>query len=102
MHGRSTPRSTKHSSISSAGCVRHPVGLQRRPPAYRGRCSQHSLLDSFPDVNSTMHGLATVYLLSKTPADFVPLGGSTEQHFTEGVPVEMAACFRSDLNEEMH
>lgn len=48
-----------------------PVGLQRPPPACRGRCSERSLLDSFPDVKSTVHGLATVYLLSKTPADFV-------------------------------
>ncbi|XP_044030744.1 polyunsaturated fatty acid lipoxygenase ALOX15B-like isoform X3 [Siniperca chuatsi] len=49
-----------------------PVGLQRPPPACRGRCSERSLLDSFPDVNSTVHGLATVYLLSKKPADFGP------------------------------
>ncbi|XP_072227617.1 hydroperoxide isomerase ALOXE3-like [Leuresthes tenuis] len=74
-----------------------PVGLQRPPPACRGRCSERHLLDSFPDVNATIHGLATVYLLSKKPADFVPLGSSTEQHFTESVPVEMLARFHSDL-----
>ncbi|XP_038590403.1 hydroperoxide isomerase ALOXE3-like [Micropterus salmoides] len=74
-----------------------PVGLLRPPPACRGRCSERSLLDSFPDVDATVHGLATVYLLSKKPADFVPLGGSKQQLFTESVPMEMAACFRSDL-----
>ncbi|XP_067341241.1 polyunsaturated fatty acid lipoxygenase ALOX15B-like isoform X2 [Channa argus] len=74
-----------------------PVGLQRPPPACRGCCTERSLLDSFPDVNATVHSLATIYLLSKKPADFVPLGGSYEQHFTETVPVEMAARFRSDL-----
>ncbi|XP_070845516.1 hydroperoxide isomerase ALOXE3-like [Chaetodon trifascialis] len=74
-----------------------PIGLQRPPPTCKGRCSEQSLLDAFPDMNSTVHGLATVYLLSKKPADFVPLGGSAEQHFTEGVPVEMAARFHSDL-----
>ncbi|KAE8285569.1 Hydroperoxide isomerase ALOXE3 [Larimichthys crocea] len=74
-----------------------PVGLQCPPPACRGLCSERSLLDSFPDMNSTVHGLAAVYLLSKKPADFVPLGGSAEQHFTEAVPMEMAARFRNDL-----
>uniref|UniRef100_A0A7N8X971 Lipoxygenase domain-containing protein n=2 Tax=Mastacembelus armatus TaxID=205130 RepID=A0A7N8X971_9TELE len=74
-----------------------PVGLQRPPPASRGHCSELSLLDSFPDVNSTVHGLTTIYLLSKEPADFVPLGGSAEQHFTEVIPREMAARFRCDL-----
>ncbi|KAM6902322.1 polyunsaturated fatty acid lipoxygenase ALOX15B-like [Xenentodon cancila] len=74
-----------------------PVGLQHPPPASKGCCSEGVLLDSFPDVSSTVHGLATVYLLSKKPADFVPLGGSTEQHFTERVPLEMVARFRSDL-----
>lgn len=48
-----------------------PMGLQRPPPACRGHCSERSLLDSFPDVNATVHGLATIYLLSKKPADFV-------------------------------
>lgn len=48
-----------------------PVGLRRPPPACRGRCSERSLLDALPDVKSTVHGLATVYLLSKKPADFV-------------------------------
>lgn len=48
-----------------------PIGLQHPPPACRGHCSERSLLDSFPDVNATVHGLATVYLLSKKPEDFV-------------------------------
>lgn len=48
-----------------------PVGLQSPPPACRGSCSEHSLLDSFPDVETTVHGLAIIYLLSKKPADFV-------------------------------
>ncbi|XP_024865427.1 hydroperoxide isomerase ALOXE3-like isoform X3 [Kryptolebias marmoratus] len=74
-----------------------PVGLQRPPPACRGQCSERSLLDSFPDINATAHGLATLYLLSKKPSDFVPLGSSAEQHFTETVPMEMAAHFRGDL-----
>uniref|UniRef100_A0A4W6CRG2 Lipoxygenase domain-containing protein n=1 Tax=Lates calcarifer TaxID=8187 RepID=A0A4W6CRG2_LATCA len=52
-----------------------------------------STVCSFPDVNSTMHGLATVYLLSKKPADFI----RTDTHFTQSVPVETVARFRSDL-----
>lgn len=48
-----------------------PVGLQGPPPACRGSCSEHSLLDSLPDVKTTVHGLAIIYLLSKKPADFV-------------------------------
>uniref|UniRef100_A0A667XQV3 Lipoxygenase domain-containing protein n=1 Tax=Myripristis murdjan TaxID=586833 RepID=A0A667XQV3_9TELE len=74
-----------------------PVGLQLPPPSTKGLCSESSLLASFPDVNATVHGLATVYLLSKRPTDYVPLGSSAEQHFTENFPVEMAARFRSDL-----
>ncbi|KAL6096376.1 alox12b [Pungitius sinensis] len=95
--------SAQHSAVNDAqldyfGWMPNaPMGLQRPPPACRGRCSERSLLDSFPDVRSTVSGLATVYLLSKKSEDFVPLGGSAEQHFTESVPVEMAARFSNDL-----
>ncbi|XP_078145094.1 polyunsaturated fatty acid lipoxygenase ALOX15B-like [Centroberyx gerrardi] len=74
-----------------------PVGMQLPPPATKGRCSESSLLASFPDVNAAVHGLATVYLLSKKPADYVPLGGSAERLFTESVPAEATARFRGDL-----
>uniref|UniRef100_A0A3Q1JF86 Lipoxygenase domain-containing protein n=2 Tax=Anabas testudineus TaxID=64144 RepID=A0A3Q1JF86_ANATE len=74
-----------------------PVGLQHPPPASRGSCSESSLLASLPDVKSTVHSLAIIYLLSKKPADFVPLGGSEQRYFTETIPVEVAARFRRDL-----
>lgn len=48
-----------------------PLGLQRPPPSSKGYCSERSLLDSLPDVHATVHGLATIYLLSKKPTDFV-------------------------------
>ncbi|XP_029025821.1 polyunsaturated fatty acid lipoxygenase ALOX15B-like isoform X2 [Betta splendens] len=74
-----------------------PVGLQCPPPVCRGGCSERSLIDAFPDVKSTVHGLATVYLLSKKPADFVPLGGSVAQYFSESGPLEAATRFHRDL-----
>ncbi|TKS85119.1 Hydroperoxide isomerase ALOXE3 [Collichthys lucidus] len=36
-------------------------------------------------------------LLRPAGGSAVPLGGSAEQHFTEAVPMEMAARFRDDL-----
>ncbi|KAM4634166.1 polyunsaturated fatty acid lipoxygenase ALOX15B-like [Polymixia lowei] len=69
-----------------------PVSLQLPPPTTKGQSSESTLLASLPDINAAVHGLATVYLLSK-----VPLGGSTEQHFTEKIPLEKLERFRRDL-----
>uniref|UniRef100_A0A3B4TBB3 Lipoxygenase domain-containing protein n=1 Tax=Seriola dumerili TaxID=41447 RepID=A0A3B4TBB3_SERDU len=74
-----------------------PVGLQRPPPACRGRCSERSRLDTFPDVNSTVHVTDSITNLNFITVPLRFLSGSAEQHFTDSIPLEMAARFHSDL-----
>lgn len=48
-----------------------PISLQRPPPAMKGTTSEATLLQTLPDVNTTVQGMATMWLLSKQSSDFV-------------------------------
>lgn len=48
-----------------------PITLQLPPPTTKGTTSEATMLKTFPDVNTTVQGMATVWLLSKQSTDFV-------------------------------
>lgn len=48
-----------------------PISLQLPPPTTKGTTSEATMLATFPDVNVTVQGMATVWLLSKQSSDFV-------------------------------
>ncbi|XP_028258113.1 arachidonate 12-lipoxygenase, 12R-type-like [Parambassis ranga] len=75
-----------------------PISLQRPPPTTKGTTSQATMLATFPDVNTTVQGMATMWLLSKQSSDFVPFGQYPEEHFTEEIPYKMIKAFQEELN----
>lgn len=48
-----------------------PIALQRPPPTTKGTTSEATMLQTFPDINTTVQGMATMWLLSKQSSDFV-------------------------------
>ncbi|CAL8399071.1 unnamed protein product [Arctogadus glacialis] len=74
-----------------------PMTLQRPPPTTKGTADESSLLETLPDVNATVHGMAVMYLLSKQSSDFVPLGHYPEEYFSEIVPRQQMHLFKGEL-----
>ncbi|XP_035762299.1 hydroperoxide isomerase ALOXE3-like [Neolamprologus brichardi] len=74
-----------------------PISLQLPPPTTKGTTSEATMLATFPDVNVTVQGMATVWLLSKQSSDFVPLGQYPEDHFTEEIPHKIIKDFQTEL-----
>ncbi|XP_005727091.1 arachidonate 15-lipoxygenase B-like [Pundamilia nyererei] len=95
--------SAQHAAVNSgqfdyAGWMPNtPISLQLPPPTKKGTTSEATMLATFPDVNVTVQGMATVWLLSKQSSDFVPLGQYPEEHFTEEIPRKILKDFQAEL-----
>lgn len=48
-----------------------PTSMQRPPPTAKGKTSEATMLQTLPDVNTTVRGMAALWLLSKDSSDFV-------------------------------
>ncbi|KAL3999916.1 metalloproteinase inhibitor 2 [Sarotherodon galilaeus] len=90
--------SAQHSAVNSgqydfgAWMPNSPVTLQLPPPTKKGKASEKSMLDTFPDIQTTVHGMAVMWLLSKQSSDSYP-----EEHFTEEVPCQKIKDFQVQL-----
>ncbi|XP_055364147.1 hydroperoxide isomerase ALOXE3-like [Betta splendens] len=76
-----------------------PSTLQLPPPTRKGTTSEETMLQTFPDVNTTVQGMSTMWLLSKQSSDFVPFGEYPEEHFTEEIPCELIKDFQAELKK---
>ncbi|XP_047433293.1 polyunsaturated fatty acid lipoxygenase ALOX15B-like [Mugil cephalus] len=95
--------SVQHSAVNSGqydygGWMPNtPISLQQPPPTKKGTSSEATMLATFPDVNTTAQGMATMWLLSKQSSDFVSLGNYPEDHFCEEIPLKMIKEFQGEL-----
>ncbi|XP_051241516.1 polyunsaturated fatty acid lipoxygenase ALOX15B-like isoform X2 [Dicentrarchus labrax] len=78
-----------------------PISLQLPPPTTKGTTSEATMLQTLPAVNTTVQGMATVWLLSRQSSDFVPLGHYPEEHFSEKIPCKLIQDFQGEL-EVLH
>ncbi|XP_055080638.1 polyunsaturated fatty acid lipoxygenase ALOX15B-like [Periophthalmus magnuspinnatus] len=76
-----------------------PPSLQLAPPTIKGRANEHTLLQTLPDVNTTVHGLAVLWLLSTQSTDFVALGKYPQELFTEDVCCKLTKDFEKELKD---
>ncbi|XP_072241090.1 arachidonate 12-lipoxygenase, 12R-type-like [Leuresthes tenuis] len=74
-----------------------PISLQLPPPTTKGKATEATMLSTFPDVNTTVQGMATMWLLSQQSSDFVPLGQYPEDHFSEETPLQVMKDFQKEL-----
>ncbi|XP_013863199.1 hydroperoxide isomerase ALOXE3 [Austrofundulus limnaeus] len=75
-----------------------PLTLQLPPPTKKGGATEATMLNTLPDVNATVQGMATLWLLSQQSIDFVPLGHYPEDHFTEETPQRIIKDFQRELD----
>ncbi|XP_045578831.1 hydroperoxide isomerase ALOXE3 isoform X1 [Salmo salar] len=66
-----------------------PISLQQPPPTTKGQCTESTMLKTFPDINTTVHGMAVLYLLSTQSTDYVALGNGYQDHFSEKTPLKL-------------
>uniref|UniRef100_A0A8C6WH08 Lipoxygenase domain-containing protein n=1 Tax=Neogobius melanostomus TaxID=47308 RepID=A0A8C6WH08_9GOBI len=78
-----------------------PTTLQLPPPTKKETATEETLLNTLPDISTTVHGMAVLYLLSKQSTDFVALGQYPNERFCEEVPCRLIKYFQSEL-EDMH
>ncbi|XP_059197430.1 polyunsaturated fatty acid lipoxygenase ALOX15B-like [Centropristis striata] len=74
-----------------------PISLQLPPPTTKGTTSEATMLETFPDVNATVRGMSTMWLLSRESSDSVALGQFPEDHFSEEVPCKLIKAFQGEL-----
>ncbi|KAM6941512.1 arachidonate 12-lipoxygenase, 12R-type-like [Lycodopsis pacificus] len=74
-----------------------PISLQRPPPTTKGTTSEATMLQTFPDVNTTVQGMSTVWLLSRQSTDSVPVGQYPAEHFREKIPCKLMEDFQGEL-----
>ncbi|KAK5616190.1 hypothetical protein CRENBAI_015965 [Crenichthys baileyi] len=74
-----------------------PVSLERPPPSRKGEATEATLLDTFPTVDTTVNGMAAVWLLSKHSSVSEYLGNYPEQRFTDDVPLQKTKTFEEQL-----
>ncbi|XP_060883484.1 polyunsaturated fatty acid lipoxygenase ALOX15B-like [Labrus mixtus] len=97
--------SVQHSAVNSgqfdyvAWMPNAPSSLQLPPPTTKGTTSEATMLETFPDVNVTVQGMATIHLLSNQSIDFVPLGKYPDEHFFEKIPCKLIKEFQGDLEK---
>ncbi|XP_034400084.1 arachidonate 12-lipoxygenase, 12R-type-like [Cyclopterus lumpus] len=76
-----------------------PISLQRPPPTTKGTTSEATMLQTLPNVDTTIQGLSTLWLLSKKSTDSVLLGQYPDDHFSEKIPFKLIKDFQGELQE---
>ena len=66
-----------------------PITLQLPPPTTKGETSEATMLKTFPAINTTVHGMATVWLLSKQSSDFVSAQDFMKYYYINHVYVQV-------------
>ncbi|XP_060538657.1 hydroperoxide isomerase ALOXE3-like [Pantherophis guttatus] len=95
--------SARHSAVNSgqfdfaAWMPNTPATLRQPPPTVKGTASLKSILETFPEVNSTCALLSLLSIVSYEPGDLRPLGHYPEEHFTEEMPKNLISDFQKHL-----
>ncbi|KAI4888184.1 hypothetical protein NFI96_030476, partial [Prochilodus magdalenae] len=79
-----------------------PSSLRCPPPERKGESTERIILETLPDVTTTIHGLAVLFLLSKASFDYVSVNIRQLGEFKEELFGDEAACqciseFKKDL-----
>ncbi|KAK0153689.1 Hydroperoxide isomerase ALOXE3 [Merluccius polli] len=75
-----------------------PTTIDHPPPDSKGRLNDSGMVNALPDINTTVHGMALLLVLSDQSSDFVPLGHYPEEHFSEEKPCEHMETFKRELS----
>ncbi|XP_039529072.1 hydroperoxide isomerase ALOXE3-like [Pimephales promelas] len=77
----------------------YPTALRKPPPKVKSKTTEDAILETLPDVSTTVNGMAVLRLLSKDSADHYPLGHFPENLYDEEVPRKLIEDFQKDLGK---
>ncbi|XP_051757626.1 hydroperoxide isomerase ALOXE3-like [Ctenopharyngodon idella] len=77
----------------------NPTALRMPPPEVKGQTTENMILETLPDVSTTVNGMAVLRLLSKVSTDHYPLGHFPENLYDEDIPCKVIKDFQKDLRE---
>ncbi|XP_042560262.1 polyunsaturated fatty acid lipoxygenase ALOX15B-like [Clupea harengus] len=76
-----------------------PSALRKPPPEHKGQTTEDTMLETLPDVGTTVNAMALLKLLSTKSTDHYPLGYFPEVLHDEEVPRTLIETFQKDLSE---
>ncbi|KAI4902807.1 hypothetical protein NFI96_029482, partial [Prochilodus magdalenae] len=76
-----------------------PSTLRCPPPRQKGSTTKDSILETLPDVKTTVNTMAILCLLSEGSSDRYPLGHYPEELFSEETPQKLMIQFKIDLQD---
>ncbi|XP_036404185.1 hydroperoxide isomerase ALOXE3-like [Megalops cyprinoides] len=97
--------SAQHSAVNSGQydfggwMPNNPFSLQQPPPTTKGSSDESTILQTLPDVNITVQGMSTSWLLSRRSTDYVALGVYPEERFSEAVPCGLIQKYQAELKD---
>ncbi|XP_076135635.1 polyunsaturated fatty acid lipoxygenase ALOX15B-like [Alosa pseudoharengus] len=77
----------------------YPTALRKAPPKEKGQTTMDTILETLPDVGTTVNGMAVLELLSTKSTDHYPLGYFPEDLFDEKVPCDLIEDFQKNLKK---
>ncbi|XP_076149269.1 hydroperoxide isomerase ALOXE3-like [Alosa pseudoharengus] len=75
-----------------------PNSMQKPPPTTKGHSTERTLLETLPDIATTVNGAVFRWMLSAKTSDFIPLGCFPDEHFCEDAPLRFIQELQSDLD----
>ncbi|XP_076144219.1 polyunsaturated fatty acid lipoxygenase ALOX15B-like [Alosa pseudoharengus] len=76
-----------------------PFALRKPPPKEKGQTTEATILETLPDVGTTVNIMAFLRLLSTKSQDHYPLGCIPEDMYDAAVPCNLIEDFQKDLKE---
>ncbi|KAK9977012.1 hypothetical protein ABG768_018833 [Culter alburnus] len=77
----------------------YPSALRKPPPKEKGQTTEDTILETLPDVSTTVNIMAVLRLLTQDSADQYPLGHFPENLHDEEVPCKLIEEFQKDLRK---
>ncbi|KAM6893527.1 polyunsaturated fatty acid lipoxygenase ALOX15B-like [Xenentodon cancila] len=76
-----------------------PSTLQLPPPTEKGKATEETILAAFPNIETTVNTMSTVWLLSKKFSDAIHLGIYPDKRFTEERCIKKIKNFKRQLDD---
>lgn len=96
--------SGQHSAVNAGqfdyGCwvPNSPNSMQKPPPTTKGNSTEKTLLETLPDIATSVNGAVFRWMLSSQSSDFIPLGSFPDEHFREDGPLRIIKQLQTDLD----
>ncbi|KAL2089480.1 hypothetical protein ACEWY4_014170 [Coilia grayii] len=79
-----------------------PNSMQKPPPTTKGQSTEQTLLETLPDISTSVNGVVFRWTLSSQSTDFVQLGCFPDEYFVEDAPLRIIRELKAELDTLSH